>query len=65
MEMTGFGGDGRVVSKNGLPFSIPEDGRDGREIVSVGDILGYADTHRKWRVTFVDFDTVKMTPVAG
>lgn len=51
---SGFNSGGEVVSKNGKPFSLPADIQDCRDVVSVGDVLGYRDTELAWRVTHVD-----------
>lgn len=63
-EAIGFNWDGAVNSKNGEPFSIPGDvEQDCRNIVAVGDVIGYRFTPRKWRVSYVDENTVKMKPI--
>ncbi len=62
-EWTGFNSGGRVVSKNGQPWQIPEELQDARDLVAVGDTLGYENTGQTWQVTFVDQWTVRSREV--
>lgn len=65
MEYTGLFTEGKIVSKNGLLFMVQPSlstSTDCRTIVAVDDIIGYENSSRKYRITFVDENTVRMTP---
>ncbi len=59
-EFVGTHTDGPPSSKNGNPFSVPDLMVDGRTLFAVGDLIGYP-TGRTFRVSFVDYWTVRMT----
>lgn len=60
-EYRGINTEGDIDSKNGKPFTIPSTRLlDCREYLAVDDIVGYKDSPRKYRITYVDKYTVQM-----
>jgi hypothetical protein len=64
-EYRGVGTEGEICEKNGKPFSLPCSFADCRDYLAAGDVVGYRDSPRKYRITFVDQYTVQMVREGG
>ncbi len=63
-EWCGVNSGGPIISKNGEPFSLPDELVDITEYLSVGDFVGYP-TGQTFVITFVDPFTVFMRESGG
>jgi hypothetical protein len=59
-EYAGLRTEGDISSKNGKAFSLPRLIFDCRDVVAVDDLIGYENSPRLYRITFVDPCLVKM-----